>query len=90
MGLMPREMQLCGKGQDSGLFQRRSKGDSVSATKDFATKHGYNVIWTSGYYGRTYGSNGYEGEACAQLPNGTDLNGIFAENMETLIKNLLS
>ena len=68
----------------------RSKGDSVSATKDFATKHGYNVIWTSNYCGRTYGCNGFEGEACAQFPNGTNLNEIFAENIVSLIKKLLS
>jgi len=35
-------------------------------------------------------SNGFEGEACAQFPNGTDLNGIFAENIVSLINKLLS
>ena len=68
----------------------RSKGDSVFAIRKFATEHGYNVIWTSNYCGRTYGSNGFEGEACAQFPNGTDLNGIFAENIVSLINKLLS
>ena len=68
----------------------RSKGDSVFAIRKFATEHGYNVIWTSNYCGRTYGNNGFEGEACAQFPNGTDLNGIFAENIVSLINKLLS
>ncbi len=68
----------------------RSKGDSVFAIRKFATEHGYNVIWTSNYCGRTYGCNGFEGEACAQFPNGTDLNGIFAENIVSLINKLLS
>ena len=68
----------------------RSKGDSVFAIRKFATEHGYNVIWTSNYCGRTYGCNGFEGEACAQFPNGTDLNGIFAENIVSLISKLLS
>ncbi len=68
----------------------RSKGDSVFAIRKFATEHGYNVIWTSNYCGRTYGCNGFEGEACAQFPNGTNLNEIFAENIVSLIKKLLS
>ena len=68
----------------------RSKGASVFAIRKFATEHDYNVIWTSNYCGRTYGCNGFEGEACAQFPNGTDLNGIFAENIVSLINKLLS
>ena len=58
---------------------------SVDAINDFAAKHGYDVIWTSLYHGVNI-----NGEKSMLLSNGFNLNIAFAENMETLIKNLLS
>ncbi len=63
----------------------RTRGGSVDAINDFATKHGYDVIWTSLYHGVNI-----NGEKSMLLSNGFNLNIAFAENMETLIKNLLS
>ena len=63
----------------------RTRGGSVDAINDFAAKHGYDVIWTSLYHGVNI-----NGEKSMLLSNGFNLNIAFAENMETLIKNLLS
>ena len=63
----------------------RTRGGSVDAINDFAAKHGYDVIWTSLYHGVNI-----NGEKNLLLSNGFNLNIAFAENMETLIKNLLS
>ena len=63
----------------------RTRGGSVDAINDFAAKHGYDVIWTSLYHGVNI-----NGEKSLLLSNGFNLNIAFAENMETLIKNLLS
>ena len=62
----------------------RTRGGSVDAINDFAAKHGYDVIWTSLYHGVNI-----NGEKSLLLSNGFNLNIAFAENMETLIKNLL-
>ena len=68
----------------------RTRGDSVFAIRCFAFEHHYNVIWTSLYHGRIYKtSDGYRGEALSVLPNGLDLNEIFANNIIVLMKNLL-
>ena len=63
----------------------RTRGGAVDAIKDFAAKHGYDVIWTSLYHGVNI-----NGEKSMLLSNGFNLNIAFAENMETLIKSLLS
>ena len=63
----------------------RTRGGSVDAINDFAAKHGYDVIWTSLYHGVNI-----NGEKSLLLSNGFNLNIAFAENMETLIKSLLS
>ena len=63
----------------------RTRGGSVDAINDFAAKHGYDVIWTSLYHGVNI-----NGEKSMLLSNGFNLNITFAENMETLIKKLLS
>ena len=77
----------CGETIDVDIIvtASRTRGGAVNAINDFAAKHGYDVIWTSLYHGVNI-----NGEKSMLLSNGFNLNIAFAENMETLIKNLLS
>ena len=77
----------CGETIDVDIIvtASRTRGGSIDAINDFADKYGYDVIWTSLYHGVNI-----NGEKSMLLSNGFNLNIAFAENMETLIKNLLS
>ena len=54
------------------------------AISDFAKANGYGLIWTANYYGED--SKGTP----TPVFNGVDLNEMFADNMVSLIKRLLS
>lgn len=63
----------------------RTQKDSTYAVSNFAKGNGYGLIWTANYFGTDSEDN-----RTPVLSNGLDLNGIFAEDMVSLIKRLLS
>lgn len=62
----------------------RQRGKSPDAIRYYADSQGYEVVWTSHYRGATP-----KNANCQLLSNGTDLNGLFAEHITVLIKQLL-
>lgn len=63
----------------------RTLKDSPYAVSNFAKGNGYGLIWTANYFGTDSEDN-----RTPVLSNGLDLNGMFAENMVSLINRLLS
>ena len=62
----------------------RTQKDSTYAISDFAKANRCGLIWTANYFGTDSEDN-----KTPVLSNGLDLNGMFAEDMVSLIKRLL-
>ena len=78
---------VTGKGKiypDVIVLACRTKGGSRKAVSDFATKHGYDQVWTSTCYGIAS-----TGECRPTQPNGLNLNEAFAQCLVELIKSIL-